>query len=687
MDPDNADRSQCFDDGSHRSWCGRVREMQHATAKAAVIDWLDLSTPDQQLHFELVQALYSTPKSILGATIAALGVIAVTGIVSADAFYGWFFGGFLVVGAVRNGLIVLHRAARHCPDDSAATVRWERRALAGAWAFALLVGLAGAYTILEHPESDAELLMNCCVMGYIAGISSRNASRPIISVGQVSLTAVPFAAALLVRASIVHVVLALFLTVLFVSIVMICRAVFENIVSRHAAFRKIELIAQRDPLTDLLNRSAFIESLQSRLESIAKTGESVALVLIDLDRFKDVNDTFGHQTGDVVLKKVGDRIRSAVRPRDQVARIGGDEFIVMLSDANDDEIHAVTRRIFTSFAEPIPVGITRHFCGASVGYAIAQAGTTLDVLFRNADLALYEAKQTGRAQIVLHTAGITERYDRRIELEHDLQHALQKNEFELVYQPIVDARSGRTICCEALLRWNHPKRGKISPVEFIPIAESTGLIVSIGAWVLATACREATRWPSDISLAVNLSPVQFRRGNELVDLVVRTLDSVGLEARRLELEITESVLIEDSATALEILEGLRGLGVGISLDDFGTGFSSLAYLNDFPFSKIKIDRKFSQGVETSPRTAAIIGGIAKITRDLRIELVAEGIETNKQLQRMLSFGITAVQGFLFCPPMQADKLLDVVGAPIAPRGAEAVAERSLATGRLRKIAS
>lgn len=662
--------------------------MQHATAKAAVIEWLDLAIPDQQLHFELVQALYGTPKSILGATVAALGIIAITAFMTGDYAYGWFFAGFLLVGAVRNGLIVLRRARQHSADDSAATIRWERRALAGAWAFALLVGVAGAYTVIAHPGADAELLVNCCVMGYIAGISSRNASRPIISIGQVSLTAIPFALAMLARPNVVHVVLAVFLAVLFISIVMICRAVFENIVSRHTAFRKIELIAQRDPLTDLLNRSAFIDLLQSRLESIAKTGETVALVLIDLDRFKDVNDTFGHQTGDVVLKKVGDRIRSAVRPRDEVARIGGDEFIVMLSDTSEDEIHAVTRRIFTSFGDPIKVGMTRHFCGASVGYAIAQGGTTLDVLFRNADLALYEAKQAGRAQIVRHTAGITERYDRRIELEHDLQHALQNDEFELVYQPIVDPRSRRAICCEALLRWNHPKRGQISPVEFIPIAESTGLIVSIGAWVLATACREATRWPSDISLAVNLSPVQFRRGNELVDMVVSTLDSVGLPARRLELEITESVLIEDSATALAMLEGLRGLGVGISLDDFGTGFSSLAYLNDFPFSKIKIDRKFSQGVETSPRTAAIIGGVAKITRDLRIELVAEGIESNKQLQRMLGFGITAVQGFLFCPPVRADKLLDVISTPFAPQGTEGDAEQSrLGTARFRKIAS
>jgi diguanylate cyclase (GGDEF)-like protein len=657
-----------FSTGVYAARRYRVRDMQNFLSKAAIVSWLDLSLPDPKLRFDLVHALYSTPKSILAATIAALSVVAITFAISGDHAYAWIFAGFLLVGIARTGAILLYRDSRHDVEDTTTTIRWERRALFGAWAFACLVGLTGAYTVAVHSNSDVELLVNSCVMGYIAGISSRNASRPIISIGQVSFTAFPFTIALLARGDVVHVVLAIFIGVLYASIIVICRSVFDNIVSRHNAFRRIELIARRDTLTNLWNRTALIELLEKRLSGVAESGEIVAFILIDLDRFKDVNDTFGHQTGDIMLKEVGDRLKSVVRPSDEVARIGGDEFVVMVVGADEDEARIVAQRIYATFADPFMVGISQHFCGASIGYAIAPTdGSTLEELFRNADLALYAAKQAGRSQIVRHTATITERYDRRVQLEHDLQFALQNGELALVYQPIVDPRSGRAICCEALLRWSHPNLGQISPMEFIPIAEATGLIVPIGAWVLATACMEATLWPAEISVAANLSPVQFRRGKDLVETVVATLARVGLAARRLELEITESVLIEDSSAALAILEELRDFGIGISLDDFGTGFASLAYLNDFPFSKIKIDRKFSQGIETSPRTAAIIGGIAKTTRDLHIELVAEGVETENQLERMRGFGINAMQGFLFCRPLPAHELRKVISAPILSR--------------------
>jgi len=644
--------------------------MESHFSKAANVSWL-VSMPDQKLRFELVDALYSTPKSIIAATIAALSVVAITFRVSGDYTYAWTFVSFLAVGIARTGAISLYRRSNHDVEDRAATVRWERCALLGAWAFACLVGLTGAYSVAVHPHSDIELLVNSCVMGYIAGISSRNASRPIITIGQVSFTALPFTIALLARGGLVHVVLAIFIAVLYLSIIVICRSVFDNIVSRHNAFRKIELIARRDTLTNLWNRTALIELLEKRLLRVANSGEIVAFILIDLDRFKDVNDTFGHQIGDIVLKEVGDRIKSVARPGDEVARIGGDEFVMMVVGADEDEARITAQKISATFSNAFTIGINQYFCAASIGYAIApRDGSTLEQLFRNADLALYEAKQAGRAQTVRHTAAITDRYDRRVQLEHDLQFALQNDEMDLAYQPIVDPRSGRAICCEALLRWRHPTLGQISPTEFIPIAETTGLIVPIGAWVLATACMEATKWPTDISVAVNLSPVQFRRGTQLVQTVVGALARTGLAARRLELEITESVLIEDSSAALAILEDLRDLGIGISLDDFGTGFASLAYLNDFPFSKIKIDRKFSQGIDSSPRTAAIIGGIAKTTRDLHIELVAEGIETENQLQSIRRFGINAMQGYLFCRPVPADELRAAISAPILSGSAE-----------------
>jgi diguanylate cyclase (GGDEF)-like protein len=410
------------------------------------------------------------------------------------------------------------------------------------------------------------------------------------------------------------------------------------------------------------------------------------LIAIDLDRFKDINDTLGHPAGDVVLKEAADRIASAVRPGDEISRIGGDEFLIMLADVDPSEADATARRILSEFSNPFTIKMTHNVCGASIGYAIApRDGSTLDALLRNADLALYEAKRRGRAQIVPYTPALSHLYDSRVALEHDLQFALPNGELDIEYQPIVDPRSGRAICCEALLRWNHPELGRIAPSVFIPIAEATGLIVPIGTWILTCACAEATRWGSDIKVAVNLSPVQFRRGREIVDIVMNALAETGLAASRLDLEITETVLIDDSATTLTILEELRSKDVGVSLDDFGTGFASLAYLNDFPFSKIKIDRKFSQNIDQSPRTTAIIKGIARTTRDLRIELVAEGVETEVQLERMRNFGINAIQGYLFSKPLPAAQLRRVISEPIfgtlaqPKRAAEALERRRIAS--------
>jgi len=659
---------------------------QSTALKIGVLDRLDRAVPDQLFYFELVRALYSTPKSIFAATVAALVIIGISGVLSGDAFYANFFLGFIIVGAWRSGLVLAYRRTTHDATDARLIKRWELGALLGAWAFAALVGLTGAYTLTVHPGTDIEILISCCVMGYIAGISSRNASRPLVTIGQISFTCVPFTLALLWRADIVHVSLAMFIGVLYVSTIVICRTVFDNIVSRHDAFRKIEVLAQRDALTKLWNRAAFLHLLEEHLATIAGTRNSLALIAIDLDRFKDINDTLGHPAGDVVLKEAADRIASAVRPGDEISRIGGDEFLIMLADVDPSEADATARRILSEFSNPFTIKMTHNVCGASIGYAIApRDGSTLDALLRNADLALYEAKRRGRAQIVPYTPALSHLYDSRVALEHDLQFALPNGELDIEYQPIVDPRSGRAICCEALLRWNHPELGRIAPSVFIPIAEATGLIVPIGTWILTCACAEATRWGPDIKVAVNLSPVQFRRGREIVDIVINALAETGLAASRLDLEITETVLIDDSATTLTILEELRSKDVGVSLDDFGTGFASLAYLNDFPFSKIKIDRKFSQNIDQSPRTTAIIKGIAQTTRDLRIELVAEGVETEVQLERMRNFGINAIQGYLFSKPLPAAQLRRVISEPIfgtlaqPKRAAEALERRRIAS--------
>jgi diguanylate cyclase (GGDEF)-like protein len=641
--------------------------MTAVAAKPHLLERLDRAVPDQLFYFELVQNVYGVSTSIYFASLVAVAIIGLCYALTGDPAFLTFMAGFIVVGIWRSGAILLYRRVNHRPTDLAATKRWEFVFLLGAWAFAALIGGTGGYTLLFHPGSDIEILANCCVIGHIAGIAARNASRPVITVGQISLTCIPFMVGLVLRGDVVHIGLALFIGLILLSTLITCRRVFDNIVYRHFAYRKIETLAKRDSLTDLWNRVAFLELFEQRLQTAAKTDRIMALISIDLDRFKDINDTLGHPAGDAILREVADRLRGAVGPGDEIARIGGDEFLVMFSGFDRSEVDALASRLMATFEAPFIVNMTTNTCGASIGYALApDDGTRLDELLRNADLALYAAKKRGRCQIVPYSLALSRLYDDRVALEHDLQFALANGELEIVYQPIVDPRSGRAICCEALLRWHHPTRGAVSPAVFIPIAESTGLIVPIGSWVLSSACREATNWGTDINVAVNLSPVQFRRGREIIDVVTDALAASGLQPRRLELEVTESVLIEDSATTLAILEELRAKNIGVSLDDFGTGFASLAYLNDFPFSKLKIDRKFSQNVDQSARTAAIIKGIAQTTRELSIELVAEGIETEAQLEHMRQFSINAIQGYFFSKPVSVQQLRQLISKPILP---------------------
>jgi predicted signal transduction protein with EAL and GGDEF domain len=340
----------------------------------------------------------------------------------------------------------------------------------------------------------------------------------------------------------------------------------------------------------------------------------------------------------------------------------------MLTQARAHEVEIVARDILERLREPFAFDSIRSVCGASLGCAVGpHDGASVDALLRNADLALYEAKARGRGQVVCYSAALSTQYHQRIALENDLESALARKELELEYQPIVDHRSGRTLCCEALLRWRR-NSGTISPAAFIPVMESTGLIVPIGAWVLTNACSEAVRWDPDVKVTVNLSAVQFRHGRDIVNTVRSALLQSGLPAHRLELEITESVLIDDRAAALAILEEFRDMGIGIALDDFGTGFASLSYLSDYPFSKIKIDRKFCQNADHSWRTAAILRSITQISRELRLECVAEGVETLAQLDQIQNFGIEAVQGYVFSRPVVAPLLRQLIERPIFPAG-------------------
>uniref|UniRef100_UPI0005B97399 putative bifunctional diguanylate cyclase/phosphodiesterase n=1 Tax=Methylobacterium sp. B1 TaxID=91459 RepID=UPI0005B97399 len=407
----------------------------------------------------------------------------------------------------------------------------------------------------------------------------------------------------------------------------------EDVSTRKAVEARADAMARRDPLTGLPNRLLLRERLAEALARLARTGECCALLLIDLDRFKPVNDTLGHPIGDALLETVADRLRSTVRPTDTVARIGGDEFVILQPGIRDAAgTQALARRVVDLIGRTYMVEGHLLTIGASVGVALApEDGTDADRLLKNADLALYRAKLDGRGTYRFFEPEMDARMQARRKLELDLRQALARREFQLHFQPQLQLASGTLIGCEALIRWRHPERGLVSPLDFIPLAEEIGLIVPIGEWVVRQACRDAMTWPEHMSVAVNVSPAQFK-SDRLVETIISALAGSGLPARRLEVEITEGVLLQENDRTLQTLHRLRELGVRVSMDDFGTGYSSLSYLRSFPFDKIKIDRSFVKDLTSKPDGEAIIRAIAGLGKSLGMTTVAEGVETAEQMQ-------------------------------------------------------
>ncbi|MGP9813963.1 bifunctional diguanylate cyclase/phosphodiesterase [Rhodopseudomonas sp. NSM] len=432
-------------------------------------------------------------------------------------------------------------------------------------------------------------------------------------------------------------------------------ATHEDITERIRDSEKIAYLAHYDSLTDLPNRSLFRQRLERELHR-NQGGAACTLLYIDIDEFKSINDTLGHPIGDELLKQVAVRLRECVGASDFVARLGGDEFAVIASSAADsDQATILAERILQTIRAPYHCLGHHLSTDASIGIAIAPGdGADIDQLIKNADLAMYSAKAGGRRTFRFFEPAMDAIARARRELEFDLRTAIADGGFEIHYQPLVDLRSDAITGCEALLRWRHPTRGMISPVEFIPIAEDTGLINEIGAWTLAAACAEAVQWDEDITLAVNISPVQFRQPT-LALLVASVLGSTGLPARRLELEVTEAVLIHDDDAALTTLNLLRALGVKISLDDFGTGYSSLSYLQRFPFDKIKIDRAFVENIDTAEGSTAIVEAVVNIAASRRMTTTAEGVETIRQRDILRALGCTQMQGWLFSPAVPSAK--------------------------------
>ncbi len=450
-------------------------------------------------------------------------------------------------------------------------------------------------------------------------------------------------------------------------------AIHEDLTDAVRAEAEVRHLATHDVLTGLPNRTLFSRRLVEALNRI-EAGRLVAIHCLDLDRFKVVNDTHGHAQGDLLLQAVKDRFLACMMPGDTVARLGGDEFVVLQSDvAEACEVRSLAARLIGEMRHPFALDGQMLQVGVSIGSAMASGGeTSPDILLRNADLALYRAKREGRNTCRLFEPGMGARLRERRRLESDLGAAVASSAFALHYQPLVDAGTGRITAFEALLRWTHPERGRVPPSDFIPAAEDIGLIDAIGAWALDRACKDAVQWPAPVSVAVNLSPLQFREGG-ILRTVRAALAASGLEARRLELEITESVLLGDCDATLSTLHELRRMGVRIALDDFGTGYSSLGYLRRFPFDKIKIDRSFVHDMVDSVECAAIVKAVAALGVALGMTVVAEGVETEAQFDLVRLQGCTEIQGHYYAmagPPEEA--LAHLAFGPIARAGVPAV---------------
>jgi diguanylate cyclase (GGDEF)-like protein len=433
---------------------------------------------------------------------------------------------------------------------------------------------------------------------------------------------------------------------------------------------KIAHMARHDGLTDLPNRMWLRERLGHALAAVHR-GEQLAVLYLDLDHFKSVNDTLGHPIGDELLKAISGRLRHCVRETDVIARIGGDEFAIVRTSLRDSqEASALARRLGEVIRAPYDIEGHAVIVDTSVGIAIApNDGVDPNELLKNADMALYGAKTDGRGTYRFFEPEMDARMKARRTLELALRGALERGEFELNYQPLLHLGRNRVSCCEALLRWRHPERGMISPAEFIPVAEETGLIGPLGEWVLRKACTDAAHWPDEVKVAVNLSPIQLMNRN-LLPVVMNALAASGLPSRRLELEITEAVLLQNTDRTLTTLHQLRELGVGIAMDDFGTGYSSLSYLLRFPFDKIKIDRGFIAGLPDDHESVAIVRAVAGLASNLQIATAAEGVETQAQLETVRALGCTEMQGFLFSRPRELHDLWQFFqpAAPLALAG-------------------
>ncbi|WP_458759900.1 putative bifunctional diguanylate cyclase/phosphodiesterase [Afipia sp. TerB] len=541
----------------------------------------------------------------------------------------------------------------------------SRRAIHRLLRNAVLFGIAWGIVpaaFFANAGNGGQLIITCLSAGMLAGGALTFATIPVAAIAFTGPIFIGTAICLLQHGDFVYLLVAI-LVVVYGS--MLLRGVFSyafEFTRRLVRQLETEKAVRQDPLTQLPNRFAFNERLDKGISQLARSGDGFALLLIDLDGFKEVNDQFGHPTGDEFLLQIAKRLRRCARDADTIARIGGDEFAMIVPNLTEpDQVYAIAAQITAVFSEPFVVEQREIIGSASVGIVLApRDGRSSNELLKHADMALYRAKkdETGNVQFFEASDSVSAR--ERMALLHDLERAIERDEFFLVYQPILDLRENRIAGFEALLRWQHPVRGLVPPDEFIPVAEQSGLIHSIGEWVIRRACLALSHWPKDLRIAVNFSATQFQNANVL-QTIVSALADAGIPPARLEIEMTESTLISKYGSAPSILNSLLELGATISLDDFGTGYSSLTYLRKLPFSRIKIDQSFVRDMLAQPDCAAIVKSVIGLAQELQMGVIAEGVETEEQLDYLRRTNCDEAQGHLIGRPIPFDQVSALLG--------------------------
>ena len=628
--------------------CGKNRKRSIFKARNLFSGLKGRDAVDSQVRKTLVDSLYSNPLSLLIGAVAGSGICiaaALTTDSSALQMAAWSVG---VVAVLRVALLVaVKRTGRD--NTRAIEILFEL----GAFAYAGALSLVAAMAIYFNIALEAKMLLVVVAVSYATAIAARNAGRPTIALGQLLLVLLPLSVTMLMSDAVLIKILGVATLLHIPSTISITRNVYTSLRDSIASAntnaklaQDMETLAHTDVVTGLTNRAGLNHLMVETMTELAAE-QMLTMFWLDLDRFKEVNDLLGHQVGDRVLQETAARL-SDVMPEDAiVARFGGDEFTVVCKVADRRQAEMLASEVHAELMRPIRINGDRLEVGASIGVSLLpDDGTDADTLMQNADLALYHAKVNGRKQTHFYDSSMSRELARKREIEAELRAAIMKDELSIFFQPIVDLETGRIKTFEALVRWFHPTKGELRPDEFISIAEDSGLIVTLGNWITVQAAKAAAQWPEDVTLAVNLSPLQIKAPGASLG-IFNALREAGLAPERLELEVTESLFVDDSEATEVFISELAAKGVRFALDDFGTGYSSLGYIQKYPFSKVKIDRSFVSGPDVGRKTEAIIRAVAEMGAQLDMSIVAEGLEEIEQVKAVREAGCTLGQGYYF----------------------------------------